>query len=152
MTEHPTLAERVARHRELHHWSNPHRNEAPSLIGGISDESLATCLGWFSIGLGVAEVFAPRALGRLIGAGSFSRLLPLFGVREIASGIGILSNDRPAGWLWSRVAGDAMDLAFLAAAHTAPGADSERLRVAALAVAGVTALDVLNSARLSASS
>jgi len=124
------------------------RSDIGQLLIARADESLATFLGWFSIGLGVAEVFAPHALGQLIGAGSFWRLLPLFGAREIASGIGILSNDRPTGWLWSRVAGDALDLAFLAAASRADGADPQRLEMAALAVAGVTGLDMLDSARL----
>jgi hypothetical protein len=99
----------------------------------------------------MAQLFAPQALGRLIGAGSHSCFLPLFGVREVASGIGILSSHRPAGWLWSRIVGDAMDLAFLAAASEADDAEPDRLQIAALAVAGVTALDVLVSARLSGS-
>ena len=38
------------------------------------------------------------------------------GVREITSGVGILSNERTAEWLWSRVAGDVMDLALLSRA------------------------------------
>jgi hypothetical protein len=42
----------------------------------------------------MAELLAPQALGRLIGAGNYSRFLPLFGAREVASGIGILSNRR----------------------------------------------------------
>ena len=32
-----------------------------------SAESLANALGWFSIGLGVAQLVAPRELGRLVG-------------------------------------------------------------------------------------
>ena len=121
----------------------------PADLRDITDEQMAVGLGWFSIGLGMAEVLAPRALGRLIGAGSLWSALPLLGLRELASGIGILTNSRPAGFLWSRVAGDAMDLAFLAAASGAKGADATRLSGAAAAVAGVTMLDIFNSERLS---
>jgi len=147
MTDQAPLAEYVARSRAQHNWPDPH--EASGLMSSfnVPDESLTNFLGWFSIGLGLAEVLAPQTLGRMIGTGSLSNYLPLFGAREIASGIGILSNNRPAGWLWSRVAGDAMDLAFLGAAGGARGADASRLAVAAFAVAGVTALDILEAAR-----
>ena len=37
----------------------------------------------------------------------------LVGAREIASGFGILAQNKPTPWLWSRVGGDAMDLALL---------------------------------------
>src|SRR5215467_12812637 len=50
---------------------------------------LARTLGWFSLGLGLAEVMAPRALAKLIGVSSeHSMLLHLFGLREMASGVG----------------------------------------------------------------
>src|SRR5947209_10102577 len=84
---------------------------------------LARGLGWFSIGLGLAEVLAPHAMADLTGVRS-PALLRAYGLREIICGIGILGSARPAGWLWGRVAGDALDLATLLAA--AAGADGER--------------------------
>src|SRR5687767_3641821 len=66
----------------------------------VTDAQLAQGLGWFSIGLGVTEMLAPQALGRMIGIGDYHAILPLLGLREVASGVGILSNKRPAGWLW----------------------------------------------------
>lgn len=114
-----------------------------------ADEQLGMTLGWFSIGLGLVEIFAPRALGKMIGAGRYSSLLPVLGAREIASGIGILCQERPATALWSRVAGDGMDLAFLAAAAHDRRAEPARLAAAAIAVAGVAALDLLCSERVS---
>jgi len=114
-----------------------------------TDAQMATALGWFSIGLGLVEMFAPRVLGKMIGAGSYSSLLPLFGAREIASGIGILCQERPATGLWSRVVGDGMDLAFLAGVANDRRAEPSRLAAAAIAVAGVTALDLLCSERVS---
>jgi hypothetical protein len=35
--------------------------------GSLNPEQLAQVLGWFSIGLGIAELVAPRQLSRLIG-------------------------------------------------------------------------------------
>ena len=110
---------------------------------------MATGLGWFSIALGLAEVFAPRQLGEAIGVGERTRLLPALGLREIASGVGILSGERPAGAVWSRVGGDAVDLALLGAALFSPNAKKGRVLAAAAAVAGVTALDYICAQQLS---
>ncbi len=112
--------------------------------------SLARGLGWFSIGLGLAEVLAPRAMANLTGF-RHPRLLQSFGLREIACGIGILSGSRPTAWMWGRVAGDAMDLAALGdALAEGDGDDRRRALIAAAAVAGVTAMDVMCGAQLSA--
>jgi uncharacterized membrane protein len=71
------------------------------------------------------------------------------GAREIVNGIGLLSKTRPAGWLWARVAGDALDMALLAGAYSSPSAERERVSGAIAAIAGVTALDVICSRRYS---
>ena len=118
----------------------------------MRDLRIAKGLGFFSIGLGLAELIAPRALGRLIGAGEeHRRLVQLFGVREIAAGITILAAPRPGKGLWARVVGDALDLAALVAALRS---SLQRGRVAGAlgAVAGVTALDVYTANRLTRSS
>jgi uncharacterized membrane protein len=107
---------------------------------------LARSLGWFSIGLGLAEVAAPRTLSRVLGVDEHPTLMRACGVREIASGVGILASRRPAPWLWARVGGDVMDLTLLAAGlPNAPG----RVAGAMAAVAGVTALDVVASQAVS---
>lgn len=109
-------------------------------------KKIATGLGWFSIGLGMAELVAPDSVARLIGVKPTSRsraLLRAFGAREMAAGIGILSNDRPTGWVWSRVAGDVMDLSMLGTAMSKDDTDRTRLNTAAAAVIGVTALDIV---------
>src|SRR5688572_32168789 len=103
-------------------------------------QRLASSLGWFSIGLGVAGLTAPRLLARLIGApdrGKTPAVLRAVGVREIASGLGILSQPRPAGLVWARVAGDVMDLALLTSALGSRRARPGRIVAAAAAVAGV---------------
>ena len=75
-------------------------------------DSLARFLGWFSIGLGTAELAAPGLVRRLIGGGD-TRVIRLMGLRELAHGAGILTSARPTAGIWSRVAGDALDLAGL---------------------------------------
>ena len=113
------------------------------------DERFAHALGWFSIGLGLAEIAAPRGLAKLIGVNDHRKLLRVLGVREIASGVGILSRRRPVGWLWSRVGGDIMDLAVLGMALISPNANRRRVAAATAAVTGVTILDLRASQQLS---
>src|SRR5919199_826852 len=98
-------------------------------IGGR--EILAKGLGLFSVGLGLAEIFAARELARLIGVKNRPTIFAALGARELLSGIGILAQRRPAGWLWSRVMGDIMDLSLLGVAFTERGAERERVEGAA---------------------
>ena len=105
-------------------------------------EHIARGLGWFSIAVGVAQVVAPRAVGKLTGMPIPPALMMLCGLRELACGIGILTQPKALHWVNARVAGDALDLAGLAAGFAIPGLDRKRLALAAAAVGGVTALDV----------
>lgn len=117
-----------------------------------ANERLATGLGWFSIGLGLAEVAAPGAIAKLIGVPDEGRnrsLLRFYGMRELAAGMGMLSQPQAPGWVWSRVAGDMMDLATLAGAMKSNRSEKGRLAAATAAVLGVTALDVICAQRLS---
>lgn len=118
-------------------FSPPDTRYAPGL-------TTARLLGWFGIGLGLAEVLLPDLMGGLTGVRR-NALLRAHGVREIVCGVGILNCDRPAGWLWARVAGDVIDLASLAAAD-----DYGRATLAGVAVLGVTALDTACALGLSA--
>lgn len=105
---------------------------------------LARGLGWFSISLGMVELLAARPLGRLVGMRGLEPLLQACGVREIASGLGILASRQPrptATWVWSRVAGDAVDMALLGAAAVTPSRGGHPV-AALVAVAGVTAVDI----------
>lgn len=116
------------------------------------DEQLANGLGWFSIGLGLAEVVAPGQVAQLIGVkdrDNTRTLLRAYGLREISAGVGILSQTRPAGWLWARVAGDLLDLASLGSALASEDTDKARLTTATAAVVGVTVLDILCGQQLS---
>jgi uncharacterized membrane protein len=113
-------------------------------------DPLAQFLGWFSIGLGTTQLAAPRALCKVVGAngeGLAPSLMRLMGLREITQGTGILTRPRPTAWLWSRVAGDALDLALLALI----GAKNRRARTAfpIANVIAVTVADVYESRFLS---
>lgn len=115
-------------------------------------EMLAQGLGWFSIGLGLAEAAAPEEVARFIGVrpdDDNCAVLRACGLREIASGVGILTTGRPSSLLWGRVAGDLMDLFLLGTASGARETRKDRLAMAAVAVAGVTLLDVLGAQQLS---
>jgi hypothetical protein len=103
-------------------------------------DSLAQFLGWFSIGLGTAQVVMPKALCRIVGAGDDGAaplVMRLIGVRELTQGTGILTRPRPTTWLWSRVGGDALDLSLL----LATAAKNRRARTA-FAIANVLAVTV----------
>lgn len=108
-------------------------------------ESINRFLGWFSLGLGITQLLAPRALGRAIGVGERTAAMRLCGAREIVSGLGLLSGRAPASFAMARVAGDAMDLALLGAALTSAQANPDRIAAAATAVAGVAAIDLYAS-------
>lgn len=110
----------------------------------MNEQKLAHGLGWLSIGLGVATLVAPRRLARAMGVKNEHDVLQLVGVREIITGIGILTESRPAGWLWGRVAGDAMDLALLSRASIT-GDHRTRARIAMVAVGGIALVDVAAS-------
>jgi uncharacterized membrane protein len=114
-------------------------------------ERRARGLGWFSIGLGLAQLGAPRTVARLIGVNDDDdtrNTLFAIGLREITNGIGILSRPRPTGWVWTRVGGDLMDLALLGKALKSDETDRGRLGAATAAVLGVTVLDLVTGRQL----
>ncbi|NEX63184.1 SRPBCC family protein [Noviherbaspirillum galbum] len=105
----------------------------------------ANALGWFSIGLGLAQLLVPRRLSQAIGVPDSPVVMRALGAREIAAGVGLLQKEKPTGFLWARVAGDAMDLALLGAAARSGNAQRNRIALAAAAVAGIALVDLLTS-------
>jgi hypothetical protein len=102
---------------------------------------LARGLGWFSIALGMAELAAPALVNSVCGLRARPATVRLYGLREIACGIGILTSRDPRPWLWARTAGDMVDLASLALADKdAPNA--VRTGMAAMNVGAIAALDI----------
>ena len=117
----------------------------------MNEDRLARGLGWFSIALGAAEVLAPGTLARSLGLRDKEGLIRTYGLREIATGVAILSATDPRPWIWARVGGDALDIATLTQAFDADNPKKGNVGVALAAVAGVTALDVHCGRRLSRS-
>ncbi len=110
--------------------------------------NLAQGLGWFSIGLGVAELLAGERLARALGLEDRTGLIRAYGVREVATGVGILLADDPTPWIWGRVGGDALDLATLAGGLDGDNPRRANVGVAVAAVAGVTVLDLVCARQL----
>jgi hypothetical protein len=111
---------------------------------------LAVGLGWFSVALGASQLFGSRRMARWLGMEDRESLLQAYGLREIATGVGILASRRPVPWLWARVAGDGLDMATLrSAAACASRPQRHNTELAAAAVVGVTALDILAARSLS---
>jgi hypothetical protein len=101
-------------------------------------DSLGRALGWFSLGLGVLEVLAPRRITRALGVEGSEALVRAYG----ASAMLTLSTEKTTG-LWARVAGDGLDVVSLAAAYTSRNPKRENVSLAIVAVLGVAALDVI---------
>lgn len=118
--------------------------------GTRTSERVARGLGWFSLAIGATEVLVPSRLASLAGAPSAvsSETLRWFGLREIATGIGVLSRPRAAGWMWARVAGDALDLALLLSSFGKKRSRPGSLAVSTFAIAGIAVADVVTAVQL----
>ncbi|BCS54026.1 hypothetical protein [Geobacter sp. SVR] len=116
----------------------------------MKERKLALGLGLFSIGLGMAELLAPHRIAKTLGMKRKQcGIFRIFGIREMATGAGILTLRKKSPWLWARVAGDVVDLATIGIAGTATRKKRRNAALAAAAVAGVTALDIFCGRRLS---
>jgi hypothetical protein len=110
---------------------------------GAADR-IAKGLGWFSIGLGLAEIVAPRRLTRALGIAGSESLVRAYGFREIAAGLVTLSPDKHVG-LCSRLAGDGLDIATLLRGMRGDNPKRGNVTVALAMVLGVTLLDFLGA-------
>ncbi|CAA9337769.1 MAG: hypothetical protein AVDCRST_MAG07-2181 [uncultured Frankineae bacterium] len=110
---------------------------------------LARGLGLASLALGVPQVAAPDRFAEAVGAQPTPQARDLtigIGIRELSAAAGLLTRGSSPTWLWSRVAGDVMDLVLLGRALR--GGARGRTVAATVAVAGLTAVD-LRAARRS---
>jgi hypothetical protein len=108
---------------------------------GTSDH-LAKAIGWFSLGLGLTELLAPGHITRALGMEGKEGLVRAFGAREIGHGLLTLSPDKQVG-LWSRVAGDGLDIATLVGGLRDNNPKRDNVAIALAMVVGVTLLDVI---------
>jgi uncharacterized membrane protein len=138
---------------DRHGQSAQQRSGAASPVA----ERVARGLGWLGLGIGIAAAARPDRLGRLVGVETPERLTRIFGLdnherhrgimrliglREIVQGAGLLTASQPGGWVWSRVAGDMMDLAYLGTQlYSCEAKRRDRLIGSIAAVAGMTIVD-----------
>ncbi|MBV9828872.1 MAG: cyclase dehydrase, partial [Alphaproteobacteria bacterium] len=113
-------------------------------------DELATGLGYFSIGLGLAEIAIPRTVRRLIGIMTPEAIIRGYGAREIATGVAILMSHDATPWVWGRVAGDALDVATVAIASPERHSGEARKPWALGALLAVTAIDLFCASSLHA--
>jgi hypothetical protein len=114
------------------------RNMPPSSTA----RTMATALGWFSIALGAAELLAPRALAQWLGMRHGAPILKTYGARGVAAGVGILALPNKSPGIWSRVAGDALDIATLVSIAIENPVKKRNVAIACAAVLGATGADI----------
>jgi uncharacterized membrane protein len=115
-------------------------------------ERLAKALGVASVALGAPLVAAPGRVARFAGIEDTPGTRAVargVGVRELAAAAAILPRSRPLPGVWSRVAGDGMDLALLSMALRTAAANRRRLAATTAVIAGIAALDAADALRLS---
>ncbi|MGY1830011.1 hypothetical protein ACI8AA_06210 [Geodermatophilus sp. SYSU D01180] len=109
----------------------------------------ARLLGLASLGLGTSMLASPAAVARFAGVDDSPVALPVVtavGARELAHAAGLLAG-RP-GWAWTRVAGDAVDLAVMGVAlQNRRGERERRLRNVVVGASVLAALDLLTALR-----
>lgn len=103
-------------------------------------KKLSLGLGVFSLALGAIELFGSRRIARSLDADGHERLIKGFGAREVLAGVNLLAAPAVGTNMWSRVAGDVMDIVATAAATK--NSPRNKLAWGALAfVAGAALLD-----------
>ncbi len=136
--------------------SNIVRSEGDPKVMSSGPSSLATAdrvgraLGWFSLGLGLAELIAPRRITRSLGMEGREGLVRAYGAREIGAGIVSLSTERSLG-LWGRVAGDALDIATVMFALRRGNPKRNNAQFALTMLAGVALIDLVAAKAVTAS-
>jgi hypothetical protein len=125
-------------------------HEFTESAGDVVDRVGARSLGLVSIAIGLTELCCPRQLEQTmgIGDGEHTGILRVLGVREIGTGIDILSHRDPTPGVWFRVFGDLLDGILLGAAAKRTRRPGGLMAVAA-AVLPVVLLDIIFARRLS---
>jgi uncharacterized membrane protein len=133
---------------------SPNGPFVPNLTEPPPNTPVPRALGWASLGLGIPQVAMPGAFAQAIGVRPDREAQAwtlAVGIRELAAAAGILElgQPRPMGWLWARVAGDAMDLTLLLSALRSKPLHRTRVLAATGAVLAITAADVAAAMRMS---
>jgi hypothetical protein len=124
-------------------------------VRDATDTEFARGLGWASIAIGLTEILAPRQVNHLLGLTDTPDrcgTLRVMGVRELAQGVSILTEDRAndtmTAGIVARVAGDVLDSAALGIAATKTTKPFQFAVVTAM-VLGIGLADMLCAKRLS---
>jgi hypothetical protein len=111
----------------------------PSSIKPV--DRFGRALGWLSLGLGLTEVLAAPRLTKALGVEGKENFVRAMGARELVHGVLCLSVNNDFG-AWTRVAGDALDLAALAAAYRDDNPKKGNVGLAMAAIIGCTIADL----------
>jgi hypothetical protein len=106
-------------------------------------DTAVRALAWFSLALGATEIICARPLARQLRMRGSENVLRAYGLREIATGVGLLTARDPRPWMWGRVAGDALDIATLAMRLQGKLGRNTPVVVALASVAGATVADAM---------
>jgi uncharacterized membrane protein len=115
----------------------------------LNFDTIAHGLVLASAGLGLFELLLPERVQKMTGAcGKHTGLIRMVGVRELTTAMLAFLDVRPIFGMWSRVAGDVMDLGLLATIFNQRQSNKENTASAAAFIMGVTAFDVLTVVQL----
>src|SRR5690349_13122050 len=103
---------------------------------------IAAGLGWFSVGMGVAEIVAPGAVSKLIGVKRKSSDTRWRGVRKLAAGIGLMQAPQSGMGLLTRAGANVLELSRMRSRSRRRGSNSGRAAIGLAALAGVAAICV----------
>lgn len=110
-------------------------------------DALARLLGAISVGLGASELVAPDAVISMAGIRPGPRARQItraLGARECGHGAAILLGSPRL--VWTRVVGDVLDVALLAAGLTKNRTSARRGALALLVLSGIGAADIYAAA------
>ena len=108
----------------------------------ITSPTLTQVLATASFGLGTAEMVAPDLVASAAGVASTSRtrsVIRWLGAREVGHGIALVNSPTT---VWTRVAGDVLDVALLAVGQWRRPTNRRRGLTSALGLAVIAGLDV----------
>src|ERR1700712_2818113 len=126
------------RNRSLDLSSCSARSLTMNASAASTTATLVKGLGVASLGLGLSEVLAPRGIAALAGVDETPRsraIIRALGVRECGHGAALLLGSEKL--VWTRVAGDVLDIAVLAAGVARRGPGRRRRGIIAAATLSV---------------
>jgi hypothetical protein len=116
---------------------------------GNATATLVNGLGAASLGLGLTEIVAPGKVAALSGVDDTKltrRVIRALGVRECGHGAALFGG--PNALVWTRVAGDVLDLTLLSVGVARRGRGRRRRgTIAGVALAGIGAVDLYAALR-----